>query len=175
MKKFFVLAGLVGLGAAAQAAINLNINQQYQTVVKPNTGSIFVTFSGTIQVLLPSFDVTSYAIEIPGSASNVFLGAFIDPTFQAYVLGNNTGVGYSGNFFSVQVSSTTPNDFYWLSSASSIGMSPLAEMIVEAGAPGSNLIARDNEMYGLTVVPEPATMAALGIGALALIRKRRAK
>ena len=169
MKKLgFSLFGLAAV-VSAHAALNLNINVPYQTVVRPSSGTIQVVFTGTVDVLLPNFDVDVAILEFPGSSSSVFLNAAFDPAFITYLGGNSPGVDYSGNLFSVDVSSTTPQDFYWLNSGNN---NPLSELIVFA-SDNSGHSSWDNEMYGVTVVPEPATMAALSIGAVALLRRRR--
>lgn len=173
MNKLFTLAILASLGAAAQASINLNINQQYQTVAVPSSGSINVVFSGTIQILQPNVDFNSAALESPASGSGPFIGTSFDSGFLAYLSQNAPGVGYSGNLFSVVVTSSTAPDFYWLNNGSA-GISPLAEFIVIGGVNGASDV-KDNELFGVNVVPEPATLAALGLGAAALIRRKRSK
>jgi hypothetical protein len=163
--------GALALAAAgAQAAVNLNINVQYQTAVRPSSGSIFVTYSGTVDVLLPTFDVTLWALEFPGNSSSVFLNSNIDPGFHAYMVATLPGVDYVGALFTVEVTSTTALGFYWLNN-NSLGMSPLSEFVVTADNGVES--ASDNEFHGVTVVPEPATMAAMGLGLVALARRRR--
>lgn len=169
MRKQITVLSLLAAGAVANAAVNLNINVQYQTVVAPSSGSISVVYSGTVDVLLPNWDVVGWTLEFPSDGTN-FLSASIDPGFDAYMLANNPGVDYTGNLFSLTVTSSTAPGFYYLNSGNS---NPLSEFIVVASTPGRE--TSDNEMYGLTVepVPEPATLAALGIGAAAFIRRRK--
>lgn len=170
MRRQTTVLSLLAVGAAANAAVNLNINLQYQTVVAPSSGSISVMYSGTVDVLLPGWDVSGWMLESPSDGSNLLL-ANIDPGFAAYAAGNNPGVDYSGNLFSVTVQSTTVPGFYYLNSNNS---NPLSEFIVDVSLPGA-VTAVDNEMFGLTVepVPEPATLAALGLGAVAFMRRKR--
>lgn len=171
MKKLgFAVAALVAT-APAHAALNLILNNPYQSVNQPLAGTTSVVFSGTVDVLLPFFDVTGATIELPGSTSNVFLNVNADPGFVAYIAGNNPGVDYTGTLFTVDVSNTTPIDFYWLNNG---GTGPLSEFIVSGI--GLDRDASDNEFFGVDVlnpVPEPATLAVLGLGAIGLMRRRR--
>jgi hypothetical protein len=140
----------------------------YQTAVRPAAGSIFVLFSGTVDVLLPTFDVNQAQLEFPqDSLANSLTGAF-DPAFSTYIGTNSPGVDYTGPLFSIEVTSTSPLGFYWLNGN---GFSALSELIVTTS--DGTRTASDNEFFGVTVVPEPATIAAIGLGFAALIRRRR--
>lgn len=167
MKKLVGLIALGGLSSVSFGFMNLNLNNPYQSANVPGSGSIFVTFSGTVDILNPFYDVSGATIEGASDGTN-FLNMAFDAAFLSYVLGNNPGLDYTGDIFTAEVTSTTPLGNYWLGPG---GLSGLAEFT--AIATGPSLDAVDNELFGVTVVPEPATLAALGIGAAALIRRRR--
>jgi len=166
MKKLSLLAAAFGMIASAQAGFNLNIDSQYQTAVLPSSGSITVTFTGTVDVLLPNFDITGASLEFPYANSSDFLNDAFDSNFLTYISGSSPGVDYSGALFTVTVTSTTPQGFYYLDSSGG-----LAELVV-SGSNGT-VSGSDNEFFGVNVVPEPATMAVLGLGAMALVHRRR--
>lgn len=170
MRRIALILSALSVAAASQAALNLNIDTAYQTVPVPSSGTLTVLFTGTVDILLPTFDPSSAVLEFPGSASNVFLTASFHADFLNYLGTAAPGQDYTGNLFTVDVPSTTVPDFYYLNGSGS-GMANLAEFIVSA-SDGVNT-ATDNEFYGVNVVPEPGTMAALAIGAAALLRKRR--
>ena len=92
---------------------------------------------------------------------------FSDPKAeeQRFVLG-----GVVRALFEITVQSTDDLGLYFLNSSSD-GLSALSEFIVYAS--DGSVTAADNEMFGVEVVPEPASMIALGVGIAALARKRR--
>lgn len=172
MKKHVALLALAACSTAAQASINLNIWPQYLTVTRPTSGTSTAVFSGTLQVIVPTYDVTSAVVEVPFTSTNNAVIPVLDPGFSAYVAGNSPGLGYSGALFSIAVTPSTPLELFWLNSGTS-GLMVLSEVIVSA-SDSSNNVANDNEAFGLNVVPEPATLAAIGLGCAALLRRRRA-
>ena len=168
MKKVALAAATLGAITSAQAGINVNIDVQYQTVaLQPSSFS--VVFTGTIDILIPTFDVKDASLEAPSNGS-VVLAAELHPDLIAYINGDSPGVDYSGNLFLVHVPPTTPLGNYWFRDLFG-GLSPMSEFFVRAE--GSNFEANDNELYGVTVVPEPASMVALGLGAIGFFRRRR--
>lgn len=171
MKKLFALVSVAACSVAAHASINLNIWPQYISVARPTSGSANVVFNGTLSILLPAYDVTSAVVEVPFSSTNQAIIPVIDPGFSAYVAGNNPGQNYTGAIFSINVTPTTPLELFWLNSGTS-GLMVLSEVIVSA-SDSSNNTATDNEAFGLNVVPEPATLAALGLGLTAMLRRRK--
>lgn len=168
MKKLVGLIALGGLSTFSFGFINVNLSNPYQTANVPGSGSIFLTFSGTIDILNPLYTFTIASLETPFSGPNI-----LNTTYHAdlinYVNTATPGQDFTGNLFTVEVKSTDALGNYWFDSSSQTGLSEFVGSATASGLPG----ASDNEMYGVTVVPEPATLAALGIGAVALIRRRR--
>lgn len=171
MKRIFGLAGLALLAVAANASINFNITNQDQTIVKPTSGFVLATFSGTVTTS-GGWAPSSIAVEWPGNGSTSLTFDSFDATFVAYLSAAVPNSNYSGDLFSIQVASTDADGLYDLNS---FGSSPFAEATLYAMKNGVE--AGDNEYYSITVesVPEPVSMGILGLGALALIRRRRSK
>lgn len=162
-------AAALAVSAASVAGVNLNLDLPYQSVVRPNSGYVTVFYTGTVDVLVPSFDVIDAILEFPGNGS-AYLAVNFDSAFSTYVASSAPGVDYSGALFSVDVSNSDAYGLYWLN-GSSYGLSQMSELIVYAS--NGVIQAVDNEMYGVEVVPEPAATAALGLGLAALARRKR--
>lgn len=167
MKKSLLLL-TIGCASVSNAALNFNLDALDPVVIAQ--GSSY-TFTGTIQ-LSAGWDVTGATLEHPGNGVT-FLTPVFAPSFLNYVL-LNTSAPYSGDLFTISTTNATAPGLYDLNN-SSFGMTDLSEMIVTASKAGRR-DAKDNEIYAVEVeaVPEPATMAALGLGVAAAVRRRRA-
>lgn len=169
MKKLLAIGIALGSLGSAHAALNFNLNTNYEVATIPNSGSIQVTFFGTVDVLLANWDVNSASAEWPGlSPGGPFLAATFDSAFLTYLGGFNPGVDYSGAIVSLTVNSTDMAGDYFYHSAGN----QMSE--IEIFATNGTNTAGDNEFYGVTLqpVPEPGTMAAVGLGLAALARRR---
>lgn len=101
-----------------------------------------------------SYDIPDVALSV---GQNFFVGATIT---------------HAAGEFPASWDSTTPQGKSWISLGGTLGASGSTFNLVDLTANGLN----GNWMVRATsAVPEPASMAALGIGALALIRRRKAK
>lgn len=158
-----LVAGALGVVASAHAGLNLNINQYLWTVDQGDS----VMITGTVQ-LEPGWTATNSTIEFPGNGTD-FLVATFDAGFLAFLSAGLPGVDYTGNLFSVAAPVNATPGLYSLNSGP--GISPLSEMILDAS--NGVVTTRDTEVYAVEVVPEPASMAILGSGVLALIARRR--
>ena len=166
MNKLLFSLGACAFATSSFASVNLNLDHEYWTV---NQGGS-VTISGTI-TLTPGWDVTTWWIEFPGNGTD-YLPSVIDPTFDAY-FNSVTNADYTGPLFTVSAGAAATLGLYDYNTAYPTG-SDRSEFGVGATRSADNAQAADFENYGVTVqaVPEPASFAALGVGVVALLRRR---
>lgn len=169
MKRIITLASLALVAAVSQAGINFNLNSPNAVVARPGSGFVLVTFSGTID-LSGGFAPTQGIVELPSNGSNFLAFDSFDAGFLAYLTAAVVDSDYTGNLFTLQVASTDALGLYDMNNGG-FGSSPFAEAIVTATKNG--IVAGDNEFYSVEVVPEPASLAILGLAAGALVARRR--
>lgn len=166
MKKLLFIALATGMVASSHAMVNFELDNPFQTVTAPESGSISLLFTGSVTFQSSGWTITSLVVEHPALASySDPLSINIRPEFSAAY----GGVNYSGPIFEVVVTSTSLGDYFYNNTFGSI----FSEAFLYA-TDGVNTIT-DSEFFGVKVeaVPEPATFAVLGLGAAALVRKRR--
>jgi hypothetical protein len=153
MKKYALIPIVLATAFAtnAQAAINLVLDQQVQSVNAQAT-PFDVTWTGSVTL--------TNGWEVDSVSSSLFSIVF-DSAFVAYATSHTTG-NYSGNLFSVTVN---PGD----------SGSDIETISVTGHNPLNNRSFTDHEAFELDVnpVPEPTTMVALGLGAAAMLRRRK--
>ena len=152
MKK--IALSLAALGAfAVQAAAVLDLRFTHPadspvTLAPGASGLLSGTITGVTQ------DLNSFSF-----APLTGFSFAIDSGFQAYLTASNPTTGYTGAIGTI-TALTTPGTYF------SVGT-----VATSAGSttPGSF----DGENLQVNVTPEPASLAALGVGAVALLRRRR--
>jgi hypothetical protein len=167
MKKVLISLGACAIASVSLASVNLNLDHEYWTV---NQGGS-VTIYGTI-TLTPGWDVTGWSLENPSNGTD-YLPANIDAGFNAY-FASVTNADYSGALFTVDAPVAATLGLYDYNTFGG-GGSDRSEFGVYATRLADNAHAADFENYGVTVqaVPEPASFAALGVGAVALLKRRK--
>ncbi|HLO98288.1 MAG TPA: PEP-CTERM sorting domain-containing protein [Fimbriimonas sp.] len=172
MVKFGLVLGFAAVGAASSfGALNLDLNENYKSTLLPNTGSVNLTFSGKVDILLPGYDIIDGFLEFPRlTPTGAALAVSYVPAFLTYANAANPGVDYNGDIFIVTVSSTDATGEYFYNNTEG---TDFAEFSLTAS--NGTFSSTDVEMFGVDVnaVPEPASMAVLGLGAVALLRRKR--
>lgn len=112
-----------------------------------------------------SFDASVLG-SLPTHAGIVWTDGVNDISFEAFdqngvSLGTLTG-SHANNSFNGE----TDDDFFY----GEIHAGGISKIHIHSGDAGIEL---DHLQYGVAAVPEPATMAALGLGAAAMLRRRR--
>jgi hypothetical protein len=167
MKRHLFTLALVGaLAAHASAILNFNLPINQLTT----TAGTNVIFSGTVTGVTGDLTLAASSVgpAFKATGGTGLLGAFTS-SFQNY-LNLNTTTNYAGTIFEVFVPGTTSAGLYDTNAALTNG-----SQVVVGGTNSNNDTVQDNEFYAVNVqaVPEPTTMAALGLGAVALLRRRK--
>jgi hypothetical protein len=165
MMKFpAVIVLLSALAAAATADITFTMDQGAITLAR---GDSF-TYTGTI-VRTGFSEIPFASVEFPRKGADLLSTISLVQAFKDYV--NNVNfTNYTGPLFTVTVPLNQPLGLYSESNNGQGEFPGLSELY---------LTDESGNWYGqkysvnVTAVPEPASMAALGLGAVALLRRRK--
>jgi hypothetical protein len=168
MKKVLFSLGACALASSCLASVNLNLDHEYWDGVAGSS----VTIYGTID-LTPGWDATTAIVESASNGVDGLTTITFHPDLIAY-LGLTTSASYSGGLFTVDIPVGATPGLYDFDNLAGTG-SDRSEFGIVAKRLSDNAQAADFENYGINVraVPEPTSLAALGVGVLALRRRRR--
>lgn len=165
--RFASILALASIAVVAPSAVTVTVENGGLTVVRPLTGSI----EATLRIRVDSDDPTdtytpTYGLVVPRmvDGSGLFAGNYAYSPPQA-----NVNTGYEG-FYTFVVSSTT-----------ALGRYDRGNTLAEPARLGVVTPSHRSEFtwanYFVEVtaspVPEPASMAALGLGVAAVLRRRK--
>ena len=153
MNRHLLALALAGvLATSAHAVLNFNLTVNSGTV--PSTGGT-VTLVGSLTGLTTDAALADVTFTTPAGTTLT-----LDPAFVAYLGGNTLGDYSTGNIAEIVVPSGYTAGAY----AGQVAVS-------DSSIPGFT----DSEAYVVQVqaVPEPAAFASLGVGLIALARRRK--
>lgn len=166
------MAILGGLAVNSFALFDLVVLDPDKVVTLPNSGSITLTWAGSITcsdnwVIFGSPQMTL----MHQLNSNVALPfPVIAPSLTTFLTSNGYGDDYSGDLFSVTINAGQAPGYYayFLNSNDAARITAIGQDSNFGGFSDSEAVSAQ-----LNPVPEPATFVALGLGAAALLRRRR--
>lgn len=170
-KGIFLSLGVLGLAATqAHALINLEFDQNSFTVTAPSSGTLNIAVTGQID-LSEGWTCQSLSLFSPENfGSGDILASNFDPALLSWFSGSQS-TNYVGTLFNITVTPTSAGDYDYNSGSPS----GLPEMDALGVSPSGDRQFADSEIYDVHVnpAPEPASMTLLGLGALALTRRRK--
>lgn len=172
VRKIGVL-GLMAVAGASQANGILTLDTPNMTAQAGVNQSILVT--GKLQITQDYQFLSMFVphIYIQGSYANRIDAGLLDQNFLTWlgVPGNKfAGAIYIGGFFSLDQEATDPIGLYDHNFASLVAP---ANTYFEFNSNTPQYVRSNEVSMTVNVVPEPATLAVIGLGLIPLLRRRR--
>jgi hypothetical protein len=158
------------LATQAHALVDFELDQNFFVVNAPTSGTSTVVLTGTVN-LSSGWHVTSAAtFDAVNFSTSDDLSTTLDAAFISWLIGPQS-TNYSGNIADVTLTPTS-GGLYDFNPVSPDGV---PEIILDGTNGKITGEFADSEMFEVNVnaVPEPATMVALGLGAVAMLRRRK--
>lgn len=161
-----ILIFVAAAGAPWASALTLTLENPIVTATAPSTGVATFALRGTV-ALSPGETFSG------GGGANAFDGmghsVSITQNFAPISVALNSARTFTGDLGFIEVESTDPTGFYNVDATGFQG----PYIAFEAITPQNTLVT-SYATYGVQVqaVPEPASLAALGLGTLGLLRRR---
>lgn len=169
------LASILAFGvvAATNAQFIITFDDPFPTISAPTSGSVTLSFTGTVDVLTPFFEVDNVTGELPAllPGGPFPIDGIIPLAFADYIFDPHPGEDFTGVLIELTIDAGTPDGNYWFNDL--VGSDDSELMLSGTGLNGG---FSQFAPYGVSIassVPEPASLAALGAGALALLRRKK--
>ena len=172
MLRTLAVLAFATVAVASQAALNLNIDNPDQSVNLPTSGNVTLTFSGSIVCSADWKPNGNGFLTFPSlqNSTTQLTNVSYDNNLLTYISSANFGDDYTGDLFTVTGASTDVAGYYGYY----VNSSDAAYFQIDGVNTGGGTF-KDTESFSVTVnsVPEPASMAILGLGVAAFLRKRK--
>lgn len=167
-------AFLVGGMEKANAGINLTFDKPFVTAYLPDTGTAHYSLTGSV-IVDPGTYLSTASMDYAYTATGQHLNQNFNADFVSYLMAHDYTTAYTGSFIDFDIPSTQAEGIYafyatlsapskfaisWTDRDHNSGYSSLAYGVVVMKNP-------------CDTVPEPASMAALGLGLVGVVRRRR--
>jgi hypothetical protein len=165
MSRFLLSATFAVCAALSSATVTFSLDQEYWNVQQGQS----VTVTGHISATAPDY-ITFGGVEHPTNGTDTLTAITFPSSLLAYAASGMPG-DYDGDIFAISVPLSASLGTYDMSAAPG-GLSSRSEVYVQ-----EHFGAKTYVPYGIVVsaVPEPATLSALALGALGLIRRKTKK
>ncbi|MGB2806188.1 MAG: PEP-CTERM sorting domain-containing protein [Sedimentisphaerales bacterium] len=167
MKKLLILMLVLGLASAANAAVSLSIDG-----VNATDGTEDILEGSTITLSVLSNDANPWMMEVTVLMADATLGTPAFTTAAGSMAGYNDWSGEGLWIYEISTGGTDPDyptpGEQWTMDLTTLGALG-SHFNVDIGPYGAQPVSS----IDFTVVPEPMTIALLGFGALALLRRRK--
>lgn len=162
-----LFAGLFALATAAPAALVLTIDSSL-SIVRPAAGSTTFWILGLLDDSTVSTTAQASSASIPSLSVTGPVGfTQADATVYDGVLGGFNKGKYTGKLFGLPISATTPLGTYTGTVKMQVRFGSRTTPVTTGAAPFSFTVT------AAQAVPEPAGLAAMGVGLLTSLRRRR--
>jgi hypothetical protein len=172
MKKLAAIAVMAGLAVNSFALFDLVVLSPDKVATLPSSGSITLTWAGSITcsdnwVIFGAPDM-SLMHQLNSNVALPF--PVIAPSLTAFLTSNGYGDDYSGDLFSVTIDASQAPGYYAyvLNSNDAARITANGQDVNFGGFADSEAVSAQ-----LNPVPEPATLLVLGLGAAAVLKRRR--
>ena len=167
MKKLLILMLVLGLASVANAAVSLSIDG-----VNATDGTEDIDIGSTITLSVLSDDISNWMMEVTVLTADATLGTPAFTTAAGGMAGYSDWSDASLWIYELSTGGTDP-DFpmvgeQWTMSLTTLGALG-SHFNVDIGPYGAQPVSS----IDFTVVPEPMTIALLGLGSLFLLRRRK--
>lgn len=185
MKKLMVVLAMLSLVGVAQAVDNVwNIDWSIAGAYSPDddTRGVLLDYSVTWSLILDATGETIASMSAPAGSSKISVydpftketlsyKPTLKPSGDTAYFGSTQLTGAPGVYQYIVIDNGV-DQYEWKSSVVEVPLST-STMVAATPIDASALLGKSTPWTKVTTIPEPATMSLLGLGALAMVLRRR--